>query len=347
MARCRAHCLSIEHSVPPPVPLSAEHCSTTLPQVIRTDGAKSGTFAVLLSAALFGTTGTVLVAAPPGADAWSAGALRLLVGALTLVALAVLADRRTRRRGITLPPHRWPAVGTTAVGAAGVAVFQLGYFLAVERTGVAVGTVATIGSGPAIAGAAGAFAARHRPDRDWLAGTAVAVTGVVVLGIWGTSGNEASADAVGILLALAAAAGWATFTTMSRRQIDSGTPSTTSMAAVFAGGAVLVVPALAWHGGGWALQGWGPLVVAHLGVLTVGVAYWSYGIALRSLPAPTVITLTLLEPITAAALGIAVVGERLSPAGVAGIALVLAGLAVTGRAAVRGAQHGAPSTVPT
>ena len=64
MARHRAHCLSSEHSVPPPVPLSAEHCSTTLPQVICTDGAKSGTFAVLLSAALFGTTGTVLVAAP-------------------------------------------------------------------------------------------------------------------------------------------------------------------------------------------------------------------------------------------------------------------------------------------
>lgn len=350
MARCRAHCLSSERSVPLPVPLSAEHCSTTLPRVIRTDGAKSGTFAVLLSAALFGTTGTVLVAAPSGADAWSAGALRLLVGALTLTALASLAGRRDRRRGIPLPSQRWPSPGTTAVGAVGVAVFQVGYFLAVERTGVAVGTVATIGSGPVIAGAAGAIAARRRPGRAWLAGTAAAVAGVVLLGAWGTAGDAAggaaSADTVGILLALAAAAGWATFTAVSRRQIDSGTPSTMSMAAVFGGGAVLVAPVLAWRSGAWALQGWGPLIVAHLGVLTVGVAYWSYGFALRHLPAPTVITLTLLEPITAAVLGVAIVDERLSPAGIAGIALVIAGLAVTGRDAVRSPTPDRRGTVP-
>lgn len=347
VARRRAHCLSSEHGVPPPIPLPAEHCRSTLPQVIRTDVAKSGTFAVLVSAALFGTTGTVLVAAPPGADAWSAGALRLLVGALTLAAFAVLAEWRSIRHGGPLRATRWPSAGMMPVGAVGVAVFQVGYFLAVERTGVAVGTVATIGSGPVLAGAGAALASRQVPDRAWLAGTAAAVAGVVLLGAWGTGGDAAAADAVGILLAVVAGAGWAVFTSVSRRQIERGTPSTLAMAAVFAGGAVLVAPVLAVRGGGWALEGWGPLVVAHLGVLTVGVAYWSYGHALRHLPAPTVITLTLLEPITAAALGVLVVDERLSPAGIAGIALVMAGLVVTGRAAVRRPSPVARDTVPT
>ena len=47
-----------------------------------TDRAKSGTFAVLASAALFGTTGTVLVNAPDGADAPGSPEASRLVSAL-------------------------------------------------------------------------------------------------------------------------------------------------------------------------------------------------------------------------------------------------------------------------
>jgi DME family drug/metabolite transporter len=120
------------------------------------------------------------------------------------------------------------------------------------------------------------------------------------------------------------------------------------MAALFGGGAVLVAPALAVRQPSWLLSGWGPAVALYLGVLTVGVAYWSYGHALRHLPAPTVITLTLLEPITAALLGVLVVGERLTAAGWTGVAAVVAGLVVTGRAALQPASAPtAGSTVPS
>ena len=69
----------------------------------------------------------------------------------------------------------------------------------------------------------------------------------------------------------------------------------------------------------------------HLGVLTVGLAYWLYGRGLRHLPVPTVVTLTLAEPLTASVLGVAVLGERLGAAGWAGAAVVAAGLVVAGR----------------
>ncbi|MFZ9628974.1 MAG: DMT family transporter [Ilumatobacteraceae bacterium] len=294
-----------------------------------TDRPKSGTFAVLASAALFGTTGTVLVNAPEGADAWSVGALRLLVGAATLVVIAA-AQRR--------PGDRLPRPGAAAVGSLGVAVFQLGYFLAVERCGVAVGTVVTIGSGPAVSGLATAVLHRRRPGTAWLVGTATGVVGVVLLGLWGGGQVDAvgSTDAAGIALAVAAGAGWAAFAGVCRSQIQRGVQSTASMAVVFAGGAVLVAPVLVDHHPNWALEGWGPLVVGHLGVLTVGVAYWSYGYALRHLPAPTVITLTLLEPITAAVLGRLVVGEQLQTLGWVGISLVVVGLLVTGMASAQG-----------
>lgn len=277
------------------------------------------TVAVLTSAVLFGTTGTVLVNAPAAADAASVGALRLLIGGATLLAVAA------RRRSAMWAPWRLPL---TALGAVGVAIFQLCYFLAVERTGVAVGTVATIGSGPVLSGVLHAIVDRRPPQRAWVVGTGVSIAGVALLGL---AGREASVAPLGIALAICAGLGWAVFAMVGKHQIDTGIDSTASMAAMFSGGAVLLSPLLLSHSPAWVAHGSGVWIVLYLGVVTVGLAYTLYGVALRHLPAPTVITLTLLEPITAAVLGAVVVHEGIRPAGWAGISLVLAGLVLTAR----------------
>ena len=266
---------------------------------------------------LFGTTGTVLVNAPAGADAYSVGSLRLLLGGVTL--LTVARVRGAHVRG----PWRLPS---TALGALGVAVFHLCYFLSVDRTGVAVGTVATIGSGPVLAGVINAVLHRRAPARAWVVGTAVSVAGVSLLGL---AGRSAAVDSVGLVLAVCAGLGWATFSTVGKRQIEAGQDSTACMAALFSGGAVLLAPLLFAHHPGWVLHGNGWWIGVYLGVVTVGVAYTLYGLALRHLHAPTVITLTLLEPLTAAGLGAVVVHEGIRPAGWVGVALVLVGLVVT------------------
>lgn len=278
------------------------------------------TFAVLASAALFGTTGTVLVNAPASADAYSVGSMRLLLGGVTLAAIASRAQKSQ-----AASPH-WPS---SALGALGVAVFQLCYFLAVDRTGVAVGTVATIGSGPMFAGLIAAATERRSPPVRWLSGTALGVGGMALLGL---VGQDASVDMVGIALAFAAGLGWATFATVGKHQIERGRDSTVSMATMFSGGAVLMAPLLIWHHPGWLTSTGGALVALYLGVATVGLAYTLYGYALRHLSTPTVVTLTLLEPITAATLGALVVHEQIRPIGWLGIALVLAGLLMVARA---------------
>ncbi len=281
---------------------------------------------MLAAAALFGTTGAVLVNAPAGADAQSVGPLRLAVGGLTLLAVAA------RRGSPWAVWRRW----STVLGAVGVAVFQLGYFLSVERTGVAVGTVITIGSGPVLGGLIAAGRARRRPTPTWIAGTGISVAGVALLGLAGAS---AEANPSGIALAVCAGLGWAVFATVGKHQIDSGTESTASMAAIFIGGALLLAPLLAWHSPGWVGRGNGWRIALYLGVVTVGLAYTLYGFALRHLHAPTVITLTLLEPITASVLGAVVVHESIRAAGWLGIALVVVGLWIT-------ARGGAAETVP-
>ncbi|MCB0913482.1 MAG: EamA family transporter, partial [Propionibacteriaceae bacterium] len=62
------------------------------------------------------------------------------------------------------------------------------------------------------------------------------------------------------------------------------------------------------------------------------------GTALRHLSASTAITLGLAEPMTAALLGVVVLGERLGPVQCLGLVAVLAGVVVagTGRARVNG-----------
>lgn len=270
---------------------------------------------MLASAALFGTTGTVLVNAPSTSDPYSVGAVRLLIGGATLTAVAFSSRRRR-------PPGR-TALGSTLVGALGVAVFQLCYFLAVDRTGVAAGTVATIGSGPMFAGLIATAIDRRAPARRWLAGTALGVGGVALLGLMG---RDATVNLAGLLLAFLAGLGWAVFATVGKHQIEGGRDSTTSMAAMFSGGAVLMAPLLIWHHPGWVASASGAWVALYLGVATVGFAYTLYGFALRQLETPTVVTLTLLEPITAATLGAVVVHERILAIGWVGIGLVLAGL---------------------
>lgn len=282
---------------------------------------KLATLSVLGAAVLFGTTGTVLVNAPDSADAYSVGSVRLLIGGATLLAVALRGGRAAISQ-----PWRAPFAGLTIVGALGVAVFQLGYFLAVQRTGVAVGTVATIGSGPVLSGALNAVIHRRLPDRRWLVGTVISVSGVALLGL---AGRDSAVDVVGIGLAIFAGLGWAVFATVGKHQIDRGVKSTAIMAAMFCGGAVVLSPLLLAHSPAWVWSASGLLVALYLGVVTVGVAYTLYGIALRHLPAPTVITLTLLEPITASLLGAVVVHEEIRPAGWVGVALVLVGLMLT------------------
>src|SRR6476469_8073439 len=95
---------------------------------------------VLLAAICFGTTGTAQ-AVGPGASPVAVGAGRLVFGGLLLVLVA-----RTLRA-------RLPRIGPPLIGMAmAVAVYQLSFFAAIRLTGVAVGTVVAIGTGPAAAG---------------------------------------------------------------------------------------------------------------------------------------------------------------------------------------------------
>jgi DME family drug/metabolite transporter len=130
---------------------------------------------------------------------------------------------------------------------------------------------------------------------------------------------------------LGAGLSYASYALAAKHAIERELDVDVVMASVFGIGALLLAPLLAIEPMRWLATGRGAAMALHLGVLTVGVAYSLYGWALRQLPVPTVVTLTLAEPLVAAILGVAVLHERLDPLGWLGALAVAAGLAVASR----------------
>jgi DME family drug/metabolite transporter len=267
---------------------------------------------VLLAAVCFGTTGTAQ-AVGPGASPVAVGAARIVLGGLLLALVA---------RGLRV---RLPRLSPSLVGmATAVAVYQLSFFAAVRLTGVAVGTVVAIGTGPAAAGALGRLVNGERLSARWAQATALAAVGVLLLA--GDGGG--SVDLTGVALAATSGVGYATYTVLSKRMLDAGEASEGVMAAGFGGAGLLLLPALIVAGPGFLVTPGGLAMAVYLAAVPTALAYVLFSRGLRSLASGETATLVLAEPLTAAALGVIALGEHPSATAGAGALLVLAGLLV-------------------
>ncbi len=286
--------------------------------------------AVVAAAALFGTAGTAQELGPNGTTPLGIGAARIAVGTIVLWAAVGLTPSRPSFAGL-LRTFRtmWRPI---VIGGVGVAVYTPAFFAAVDRTGVAVGTVVGIGSGPFFAGALEWAWRATRPSLGWLIGTLVTVGGGVVL-VVAQSGGESQVDALGVAFALAAGAGYALYSVTSKVTMETGLAPTAALAAPFTVGAIVVVVLAAREPYGWLASPDGLAMAAHLGVLATGVAYVLFGYGLHRLTSATTVTLVLAEPLTASLLAVVVLDESISAGGWVGIALVLIGLVAVGRSA--------------
>lgn len=278
--------------------------------------ADAGRLQVLAAAVLWGTTGTAQALAPEGASSEAIGALRMALGGATLLSLA-LATGAFRGLG------RWPR-GPLLAAAVGMGAYQPLFFTGVGRTGVAVGTVVAIGSAPVFAGALARALEGGWPGRRWVAATGLAVGGTSLLAL---GGRRADVDPLGVALALGAGLSYAVYAAAARALLADRPPLAVA-GAVFPLAAVALSPLLVASDLGWVAGPRGLAVALHLGLVATALAYVLFSAGLARVPTPTAVTLSLAEPLTAAALGVVFLGERPGPAALLGGALVLAGLAV-------------------
>jgi drug/metabolite transporter, DME family len=276
---------------------------------------------ILLAACLWGTTATARTFAPAGAGPVAVGAVRVIGGGFLLFLVAL---RGGALRGLIARGTRTRCL--LVAGAASAAAYQTAFFAATARAGVAIGTVVTIGAAPVFTGILSmATGRRSRPGGRWLAATAAAITGCAMLV---TSGHASGASAVGVVLALLASLCYAVYAVTASYLITNGAEDRAVVGAIFGGAAVLLLPVLFTSPMSWMATARGLAVATYLAVLTTALAYLLYARGLRTTAVTTATTLGLAEPAVAAVLGLAVLGEHLTPAGFAGLGVLAIGLVI-------------------
>ena len=286
-----------------------------------------GLVLIALAAVSWGTSGSVMTvlvdraAASPllvgTARLWVAAILLLLAASVTSGPIAVAAD------------DRWRCI---AMGAC-MAVYQAAYFTAVTLSGIAIAALVAICSAPLVIVALAPWLLGERRAMRARVALALGVLGTALLVAAPHGLPDLSARFVGgVLLALVAGLAYALYVLAAKASLTQSAPLPLA-ALTFTVGAVVLTPALLWTSAPLAQLALGWPWLLYLGGVTTAAAYAVYTVGLRHVPASVAGLVTLLEPLTATVLGVALFGERLGAAGGAGALLLVAalGLLVTDR----------------
>ncbi|WP_394122128.1 DMT family transporter [Planococcus donghaensis] len=270
---------------------------------------------VLLAAILWGTTGTAQSFFDGSAHPLSIGAFRLAIGGFSLL-IFVLATKKLSVQ--TIP---WPAALLSALS---MALFQPLFFSSVQLTGIAIGTVVAIGSAPVLTGMIEWVALKKKPDRVWVIATMLALIGCVLL--FANRGQQL-VDPVGIAMALGAGFSFAVYALVSKTVLKS-METVSAVAVIFSLSACCLLPFLLFFDLSYVTVPGNLSILIYLGIGATSLSYILFSFGLKQIPSSSAVTLSLAEPLTAAILGVLVVGEVLSALSWSGVGLLLCGILV-------------------
>lgn len=217
-----------------------------------------------------------------------------------------------------------PSVGSLVGTGLLFTLFQSAYFAAVRETGLAVGTVVTLGAGPVLIALGARYWMGERLGRGGVVAVGGALAGLAVL-VLGSGGGEVRP--LGVAWALLSAVGYGAMTLRARllgQRGAGGDPLVTTAWSV-AVGTVCLLPLAAMEG---LLPHTAEPVrvlwlLAYMATVPTVLAYALYFTGAASVRAATVSVIMLIEPVSAAAIAVLVLGERLTGAVVLGTVLLL------------------------
>jgi DME family drug/metabolite transporter len=262
-----------------------------------------------------GTDGTVATYGTYGVDG-------------TVGAVDSVASEPLRRKALR--------VGATGVG---LAVFQTAYFAAVDATGLAVGTVVTLGAGPVFIALGARLTLGERLGRGGVAAVAGALIGLAVLAL---GGEGATVRPWGVLLALVSAAAYSAMTLLTRKWgRDGGAVAASTSRWAFAVTSVCLLPfalveGLVPHTADPVRLGW---LLMYIAAVPTALAYALYFAGAAAVRSATDTVIMLLEPVGAAVLAVVLLGEHLTAPTLAGTLLMLGSVTGLAVAETRGARR--------
>jgi drug/metabolite transporter, DME family len=284
---------------------------------------RRGAWLILLAATLWGTVGVTTQALYhlSVTTALSIGFFRL---ALATPALALGCFGLLGRRMFRVTPRD---LAIFALLGLMLALYQVCYFGAIALVGVAIATLVTLCSAPVLVALISTLFTGERPSRVVIAALMLAIAGVgLIVGFQPGAGGQA-VNPGGVALALGSGLGYA-LVALSGRAVAGRYHPLQINAIAFAAGALALLPAAALTGlvvtypaAGWAL-------LLYLGLVPSALAYALFLTGMRSTPATIASALTLLEPLTATILAVALFGERLGALGLVGAVLLLGAILV-------------------
>ena len=272
----------------------------------------------LLGNGLAGTAGTVAAIYAINTPSPVIGFVRLFIGAITLLILApFLGGKLSQLPRLITRPGVW-------IMAASSASYQVFFFASVDRTGVATAALITVGCIPVSAGIVGWIFLRERPSKFWYVSTAIAISGLVIASL----GELQTNDATGIIFAVIAGSGIGAYINAAKIEVRAGGHSTQLPGMAFLLGSIglFFVVRSDLLQVEWTTQT--ILLAVYLGAVTMGIANGIQMLGLRGISPGVASTMMLADPVTAAVLGVVILGEAVTLNGTVGLILVVIGLAM-------------------
>jgi len=277
---------------------------------------------------LAGTAGTVAAIYALNTPSPVIGFVRLSIGAITLLILAPFFGGKLKGLiRLATRPGVW-------IMAASSASYQVFFFASVERTGVATAALITVGCIPVSAGIVGWIFLRERLSKIWLVSTAIAISGLVIASL----GELQTNDATGLFYAVAAGSGIGAYINAAKLEVRAGGHSMQLPGMAFLLGSVglffIVRSELIQVQ--WTTQT--ILLAIYLGAVTMGIANGIQTLGLKGISPGVASTMMLADPVTAAVLGVVVLGEAVTLNGAIGLILVVIGLVMQSFSATEDSQ---------
>ena len=284
---------------------------------------RSGLLRIMLAAVMWGTVGitTKTLYGLSATNPLSIGFFRL---ALSLPVLFALCWARLGRQMFQVARKDLALMGLIGMM---TALYQVCYFGAIERTGVAVATLVTLCTAPIMVAVISTAITRRRPSGYVLAALSGALAGTALLVLFQEQQGVSTADARGILLALGSAFGYSLVALASQKIAGRYDPFQSIAISFSLGTVILFVFALSrglmlnYSAVGWSL-------LVYLGTVPTALAYVLFISGMRSTSATVASISTLLEPLIATVLAWLIFRERFSPMGFVGVALLSGSLLV-------------------
>ncbi len=258
-----------------------------------------------------------------------------------------LAVLRHRARG-TVGGIDWPSLRTWKLVAPAGLCFGMNIsllFTAVTRTSIAhvefIASLTTLAVVPA-----GALIFAEQPNWSALRFGAISLVGVAIVLFFGPTSGTATVE--GDLIMVLVLCSWTAYLIFTKRARAAGVDTVSFMACMMPTGLVTTVPmALLIAGGGIVtdMNGRGWFIVAVLALLTGMIAHGCIAFAQQHLPMATITVMQVAQPALAVLFAFVILGEEVRLLQIAGMALVIVGIALFTRTAQRRPMAPAPNPV--